>query len=157
MNPWNIAFKLLFLLVMVIMLAAAGCEPGLGQKTQPMHNRQDLAEILQAVLDAEQLQQYYHVDELPERKPVRIAERPELEPHPEVVKFNTPAVYQAREELERKNLPYFTFPRIVINQDLAYLAFRYDVEGLRGSAFLVRSNDGWRLEHLTLSEEDKPY
>lgn len=117
-----------------------------------MKGKQELAAVLQPVLDHESLQQYFHVEEVPGRKPLRIARNLFVEPEPELAKFGEPVLYEDKDALEENTDAYLEFQNLIINPDLAYVVFTYDVEGVRGKAFLVREEKMWRVENFEIVE-----
>ncbi len=112
----------------------------------------DLGQLLQLVLDAEPLAPYYHVDQAPERKPVRIARGPAVASEPALVKFGVPVVYEGAAELAASGKPHFEVRRVIVNAELAYIHFAYAVEGIVGEAWFLREGNLWKLGHMSIRE-----
>ncbi len=112
----------------------------------------DLSSVLQLVLDSAELQQYYHVDEIPDRKPVRIAKSPALDSQPQLTKFGVPVVYEDKNRLLESDRAYFEFRRVIVNPDLAHVSFTYDAEGVRGEAWLIKVDNQWQIGYMSVSE-----
>ena len=55
--------------------------------------------ILQTVLDLPKLQQYYHVNELPDRKPLIVVENDHVDESFQLNKFGTQVIFMDRETI----------------------------------------------------------
>jgi hypothetical protein len=112
----------------------------------------DLGQLLQLVLDAEPLAPYYHVDQAPDRKPVRIAKGPAVASEPALVKFGLPVVYEDAAQLAASGQPHFEVRKVIVNAELAYLQFAYAIEGIVGEAWFLREGGTWKLGHVSIRE-----
>ena len=146
--------------IVVALLVVSGCQgntrsdqpSGQNESQEVAMREKDLGSVLQLVLDYGELQQYYHVDELPDRKPVRIAKNPALASEPELTKFDAPVVYEDQNQLLKSDRAYFEFPRVIINPDLAYVSFTYSAEGVIGEAWLIKVDNQWQIGYMSVSE-----
>lgn len=136
-------------LVTILALAVCACS-ATGQtgksrgkaKTMDL-SRQDLEQILQHTIDLEALDRYYHAAELAERKPLRIL-RNDAVPEPlALTKFGQPVEFAKLADLAGK--PYLEITGITHEKGVVTVAFRYRVEGIRGTATLDKSGAAWRV------------
>lgn len=102
--------------------------------------------IAQLVLDLPELQQYYHVDTLPDRVPVRIATGGAVADQPPLEKFGKPVRYVAAGEA------HVVFDAIDQHGDRAEVRFRYTPEGVAGRVLLEQKDGVWRVARAELSE-----
>lgn len=113
----------------------------------------DLATVLQLVIDHEDLQQYYHVAELPDRKPLRVAKTAAVEAAPALTKFGVPVVYEDADAASGTDRALFEFQRVVVDPHLAYVKFAYGAEGVAGEAWLIKEDGHWRVGPFTAAEQ----
>jgi hypothetical protein len=131
-------------------------QPGASETPPPIAIDQELGPILQALVDAPPLEMYFHVDELPERAPLRIARTDAVQAEPPLEKFGAPVLYQDPAELA--NLPYLEIVSIErvtspTQGEGARIRFRYPVEGIVGEAIIGPIPEGgWRLLRAEISE-----
>ena len=86
------------LFVLLLFLAAfIGCK----------NEDSDLQKVFQMTLDLPELQEYYHVDSLPERKPLIVLKNEYLNNTPHLVKFNEPVTFLTQEEIYEKGIDSF--------------------------------------------------
>ncbi|MGC4093550.1 MAG: hypothetical protein QM756_37760 [Polyangiaceae bacterium] len=109
---------------------------------------EDVQAVLQLVLDDDALTPYLHLDR-PDRFPVRIS-GPDLGSGIELTKATKPVVVVPQGENDKK--PTIAFTEVKITGDEASVRFRYDVEGVRGSASLKRRDKQWVLVRSRVSE-----
>lgn len=103
----------------------------------------DLEAILQLVIDDEALQPYLRL-ELPERHPLRIS-GDALPSGIALTKANKPAQVVDAADAGDKKKPTLVFTDIQVQGDRATVAYRYDIEKVRGSATVVKSDGAWAL------------
>ncbi len=155
-------------LVPLLLLAATACGPSPeARRTSPLPegDRPSPAEAsadperakptdapalaLQALLNRPELTEYLHADELPERIPLRVADRGLLPTRPAVTSHGKPVRYvEAAEEGEALVLESFT-----LEAGRGAVRFRYPPEGIAGSADLEETNGVWRVSRLSITEE----
>jgi hypothetical protein len=112
----------------------------------------DLQAILQLVIDDEALQPYLHL-ELPERHPLRIS-GDALPTGIELNKGNKPAQVVDAAAAGDKKKPVLVFTEIQVQGDKATIAYRYDIEKVRGSATVVKSDGAWALHKSRVTARD---
>jgi hypothetical protein len=112
----------------------------------------DLQAILQLVIDDEALQPYLHL-ELPERHPLRISGEA-LPTGLELRKGEKPAQIVDAAASDDKKKPVLVFTEIQVQGDKATIAYRYDVEKLRGSATVVKADGAWTLHKSRVTARD---
>lgn len=112
----------------------------------------DLAKILQLVLDDEALQPYLHLEE-PERMPLKV--HGEMLPTGlELTMARKPVQYVDASVASDPKKPVLVFTEIAVQGDRATIAYRYDVEKVRGSATVVKADGTWTLHKSRISERD---
>jgi len=101
--------------------------------------------VLQVVLDDPELEPYLRLNK-PRRFPVKVS-GPGLAPGIELSKGGKPVeVVVTFSEDE----PVVTFTKIDVGADKAAVAYRYDVENLRGSCSLAKRDGVWQLTRSRL-------
>lgn len=121
------------------------------RQTSESNASNDLQQVCQLVLDIGALQDFFHADQLPERKPLKVLENEHLAAQPELTKFGVPVRFISRQEATTE--PFFEFTKITIGEDRAEVAFRYRVEGVRGSATLTRDGSAWKVTDQSIAEQ----
>ena len=112
----------------------------------------DLKTILQLVLDDDALQPYLHLEE-PDRMPLKV--HGEMLPSGlELTMARKPVQYVDATVAEDKKKAVLVFTAIEVQGDKANIAYRYDVEKVRGSATVVKSDGAWTLHKSRISERD---
>jgi hypothetical protein len=113
---------------------------------------EDLGPILQALVDSPPMDSYFHIDEVPERAPLRIAKTPAVEGEPPLEKFGAPVQYQDRSELA--SLPHLEIVSVERTEKGARVEFRYQVEGIVGVAEIgPKPEGGWRVLRAEFTEQ----
>ena len=97
--------------------------------------------VLQAAIDAPQLEPYWHVTERPERSPLVLVRFPALEGEPKLSKFGEAVAYRAHDQLEGR--PHLEVQSIAIRSDRATVVLGYPVEGIVAHVHLVREAGAW--------------
>ncbi len=106
--------------------------------------------LLQLVLDLPELQQYYHVDSLPERSPLRLVCSDPACADASLEKFGAPVeVSPAAPEGDQ---PYLEITRFDQQASSAEVEFRYPVEGVVGRVSLSKTGDTWSVTEARLAE-----
>lgn len=113
---------------------------------------EDLGPILQALVDSPPMDSYFHIDEVPERAPLRIAKTPAVEGEPPLEKFGAPVQYQELSELA--SLPHLEILSVERTEKGARVQFRYAVEGINGVAEIgPKPEGGWRVLRAEFTEQ----
>jgi len=113
---------------------------------------EDLKTILQLVLDDEALQPYLHLEE-PERMPLKV-HGDMLPTGLELTMARKPVQYVDATVAQDKKKAVLVFTEIVVQGDRANVSYRYDIEKVRGSATVVKSDGSWTLQKSRISERD---
>jgi hypothetical protein len=132
--------------------SSASPQPSAAQTTSseaPVDARADDSAILQAFIDAPALQGYYHVDKLPERKPLVLLEGPHTK-GAALEKFGVPVEIVPAERVGAR--PHLAIGALERNGEKAVVRFRYDVEGLGGEVRLSRHDGAWRVDGQDIAE-----
>jgi hypothetical protein len=112
----------------------------------------DLKTILQLVLDDEALQPYLHLEE-PERMPLKV-HGDMLPTGLELTMARKPVQYVDATVAGDKKKPVLVFTEIEVKGDRANISYRYDIERVRGSATVVKSDGAWTLDKSRISTRD---
>ena len=108
----------------------------------------DMQEILQLVINDEALDPYLHLEE-PGRFPMQISGG-DIPSGIELVKNTQPV--KVVPEPESKEAPVLVFTSIEATSTVARIKYRYDVEGVRGSATVKKLEGRWQLSNSRVSE-----
>lgn len=109
---------------------------------------QDMQEILQLVINDEALDPYLHLEE-PGRFPLQISGG-EIPSGIELVKNTQPV--KVVPEPDKKEAPVLVFTSIEATSKEARIKYRYDVEGVRGSATVKKLEGRWQLSNSRVTE-----
>lgn len=109
---------------------------------------EDMKEILQLVINDEALDPYLHLEE-PGRFPLQISGS-DIPSGIELVKNTQPV--KIVPEPDSKQAPVLVFTSIDANSNVARIKYRYDVEGVRGSATVKKLEGRWQLSNSRVSE-----
>src|SRR5688572_23145774 len=110
--------------------------------------KSDAQQVIQAVLDVPELQQFYHSG-LPGRKPLVVV-APRSLGNVRLRKFEIPVTVIAKPGPQHK--VYLEIVQCRITGSRAEVKFRYPVEGLWGDVRLKRWQQGWRVTKAELTE-----
>jgi hypothetical protein len=113
---------------------------------------EELTKILQLVLDDEALQPYLHLEE-PERMPLKV-HGDVLPPGLSLTMARKPVQYVDSSVVEDKKKAVLVFTSIEVKGERVTVSFRYDIEKVRGSATVAKSDGRWQLEKSRISERD---
>ena len=113
--------------------------------------KSDVEQLLQMTLDLEKLDDYFHVEERPERKPLRILRSAAIPSSVQLQKFGEPVVIIAGEQASQ--WPYLEFTKVEAGDETGEVVFAYPPEGIRGTVKFRKSAGSWRVENVRLAEE----
>lgn len=108
---------------------------------------EDVRAVLQLVIDDPELTAYLHLEQ-PDRFPLRVAG--ELPAGMELIKATKPVEIVA--DTDSKKKPVLVFTDIEVNDSRATVRYRYDIEGVRGSASLEKRDGAWVLTKSRITE-----
>ncbi|MBI1289258.1 MAG: hypothetical protein GC178_16955 [Flavobacteriales bacterium] len=104
--------------------------------------------LLQSSLDYEELQHYFHFEELPERIPLTITQSESipkgitLEKGGEKVEFTS-----------KNNQKAIAFTKVLIEQNTAEVSFNYPPEGIIVELYFNKTDCSWELEKGQIKEQ----
>ncbi len=110
---------------------------------------EDKQEILQALIDSNQLNRYFHADVLPDRIPLRMIKGPWYEEGIRLTKFGQPVQFIADVKVKE---PYLDVMAMEFSEGRATLRFRYPPEGLAGNVTLEKDQQRWIVKSLDIRE-----
>jgi hypothetical protein len=125
---------------------AAGGEAASPAKDDAPASAEDLKTVLQLVLDDETLDPFLHLDQ-PGRFPLAVS-GPNI---PEGLTKSSKPVKIVAQPGSKKD-PVLVFTEIDVKGKHATVRFRYDVEGIQGSAVLDKRDHGWELTRSKVIE-----
>jgi hypothetical protein len=126
--------------------SAGGSEASSPAKDDAPASAEDLKTILQLVLDDETLDPFLHLDQ-PGRFPLAVS-GPNL---PEGLTKSSKPVKIVADKGSKKD-PVLVFTEIDVKGKHATVRFRYDIEGIQGSAVLDKREHGWELTRSKVIE-----
>ena len=109
------------------------------------------APLIQTILDIPELQQYYHVDVLPERSPLVLVLPAGAGPVTGLEKFGKPVVVADAPPTDPE-APFFHITEIARHGETTRVAFTYAVEGVLGHALLMPEDGGWTTLETWVAE-----
>jgi hypothetical protein len=111
-------------------------------------SEQDVAAILQLVVDDPELDRYLHLGE-PGRFPLQLSgER--LPSGLKLIKATEPV--KIVDAPKSKKDPVLVVTEIAVQGDRATVRYRYDIESIRGNVSLAKTAHGWELKNSRLVE-----
>jgi hypothetical protein len=125
---------------------AAGGEASSPAKDDAPASAEDLKTVLQLVLDDETLDPFLHLDQ-PGRFPLAVS-GPNI---PEGLTKSSKPVKIVADKGSKKD-PVLVFTEIDVKGKHATVRFRYDIEGIQGSAVLDKRDHGWELTRSKVIE-----
>jgi len=125
--------------------------PQTQEKKMSVDTRSAIAEILRLVLAHEDLTGYFHVDTIPDRKPLVVVADVDPSVLSSLEKFGEPVV--ARRTKPAGDAPCFEVTALTIDGNRASIGFRYAPEGVSGTAALRRSGGRWTIADFDIWEE----
>ncbi|MFM8332495.1 MAG: hypothetical protein ACKN9T_12465 [Candidatus Methylumidiphilus sp.] len=108
----------------------------------------DAREVLQLLLNAPQLAQYYHFDVRPQRKPLRIHNQTSVAIAPE----NLTAIGEPVELTQNADPNTLEIAEFQIDGGHAAAKFAWHVEGIAGTVEFSKQQGVWRLDHINVAE-----
>ena len=119
-----------------------------GSPAAPEATPEDVRRVLQLVIEEPEIQGSMYLGS-PGRLPFKISQR-NLPTKPDVIQGGKPAVFV--EGSGSKDDPVFVVTELQIDGAQAWVKFRYDAEGITGSASLEKTTLGWQIVNSTVVE-----
>ena len=141
----HVIFRILIshLLVLIVMSGTSCMAKNIVTDNSVAHD--DTQALIEKVIDLNALNNYYHVDELPQRKPLRILINKVVTKSYQHIKFDIPVLYVVNE-------PHMVFDSISSDNGVATVVFRYLPEGLRVEMTLKKTLH-WEVIESELTEQ----
>jgi len=102
----------------------------------------DICQILQLTLNLPMLQQYYHVDKKPQRKPLRLVFSDRTLSCQSVIKFGSPVIIRAT---FNNKYTYLQINKINFHSNNSEVEFEYKDEGIKGKALFQITKRKWKF------------
>lgn len=109
----------------------------------------DAQKLLQLTLEDPELDGYLKLEE-PGRFPLKISG--ELPPNLSLIKGNKPVEFVASPD---KGAPVLVITALELSGKTATIRYRYDVEGVRGTATLTKTPHGWELSNSRIVQHQE--
>ena len=142
--------KIRILIASLLVLSGCACaEP------HKLSKDSDICAILQLTIDLPNLQQYFHVTESPNRKPLRMVINDTIDTECiSLKKFSEPVVFKDKQSAITSRLPYLEAKQIEFTQhnNSAKVIFTYDIEGINGTVRLKKKGGVWVLHDSRIVE-----
>lgn len=112
---------------------------------------EDIAVIMQMVLEAPRMQEFYHTDQIPGRKPVHVLRNAFTQRIDTLQALGESVLWG--DENECAQYGCFVFEGIrVLGDDSVDVDFYYMPESISGSAFFHRDGTTWKMQSFTINE-----
>jgi len=112
---------------------------------------EDIRIILQMVLSAPRIQDFYHADEIPARKPLRILRNAFTQRIDNLQALGESVLWGGEKECAVQGC--FVFESIRVSGDNSVdVDFSYTPENISGSAFFHREGTTWKMQSFTINE-----
>ena len=105
-------------------------------------------------IDLEELQQFYHADKIPGRKPLIIFNNEVVPSNLELIKFGEPVVFMKKEDLFfHQKEAFLNFGKFDISRKKAEVHFEYQVEGVFIEVAFEKKDTRWVIRNKKLTEK----
>jgi len=143
-------------IIFIFMLTILYCSSQSNNNVNQL-NLCDTLIIVSKMIDLPDLEQFYHADVFPNRKPLIIMKNDVFGKDFEFFKFREKVLFQTENELKPiLEIPYITpyleFITFEIKNDTANVLIEYKVEGARVSAKFVKQDSEWKILKTWWSE-----
>ena len=108
----------------------------------------DIEDILRLLLNARQLTQYYHFEQRPERVPLKIFNRTNVQ----IGKLELTAAGKPVQLVSNPNDRAIEITRMDVGSDHAEIAFTFRIEGVVGAASFKKVQNNWSMDKLRVGE-----
>jgi len=146
--------RTLAMVLLGCMAMAGGCSTNPPQEAQKKETAtmpdNPVETVLQMTLDSDGLNKYFHVEERPERKPLRILSNNTVPATVRLQKFGEPAVWTTAAESEGK--PLLEFTSVKVEAETATVSFRYPPEGISGTVEFRKQGETWTQTGSRIAE-----
>lgn len=116
--------------------------------------RSDFENICQILIDLPEMDQYYHVEHSPSRKPLVIIKNKFTPDGIQLMKFGEPVAFLSKPEMSKDKIEaYIEFSDFKIIGKSAEVIFEYPAEGLVVKVALSRENNAWNVKDKIILEE----
>lgn len=114
----------------------------------------DFENICQILIDLPEMNQYYHLDHFPKRKPLIIIKNKFTPDDIQLMKFGEPVIFLSKAEMSMKKVAaYIEFIDFKIVGGSAKVIFKYPAEGLVVKVALSKENNSWNVKDKIILEE----
>lgn len=130
------------LILTIIILYLPGC---VNAEQNDTLSRDDFCKILQLTIDLPKLQQFFHVEEIPNRSPLRIAISDINTNCVSLTKFGKKVIFFNKNTTNNPLFPFLEISEMNITANLATISIEYSPEGVKGTAKLKKNDGKWEL------------
>ncbi len=130
------------LILTIIILYLPGCVNAEQNNTS---SGNDFCKILQLTIDLPKLQQFFHVEEIQNRSPLRVAINDSNANCASLTKFGKKVILFDKNATSNSLFPFLEISEMNITANLATISIKYSPEGVKGTAKLKKNNGKWEL------------
>jgi len=139
------------LLTCVSISVLLGSAPGCADTNNSLPSK-DMQTLLQMTLDLKAMEQYYHIDKLPERAPLIVIRNHYINADLKLKKFGTEVVFKKKKDISDRKQAYLEITKIDILENSAVLQYVYPVEGIAGTVNFKKIGQTWQVENVKIVE-----
>jgi len=129
------------LILIVIFFVLSGC---VNAEQNESGSSDDFCKILQLTIDLPKLQQFFHVEKIQDRSPLRVAVN-DVNVSCTLTKFDKKVVLFDKNTTYNQSVPFIEVLEIDISSNLATISIVYRVEGIKGTAKLRKNDSKWEV------------
>ncbi len=137
------------LLLIPIIFYLSGC---VNPDQNDTSNGNDFCQILQLTIDLPELQQYFHVEKIPGRSPLRIAINDSNASCDSLMKFGEKVILFDKNVTHSPLFPILEISEINITVNLTTINFKYSPEGVKANAQFKKNEGKWALYNADIVE-----
>lgn len=115
-------------------------------------NNENLEEVIQKAIDLAKLQQYYHINEIPNRFPLIILKNDKIPSILKLNKFGKQVEILDESTITKQNKAYLVFSKTNITENTASIHFSYPIEGIRVRIEFIKKDNKWLIKESELVE-----
>ncbi len=130
------------LILTIIILYLPGC---VNAEQNDISSGNDFCKILQLTIDLPKLQQFFHVEEIQNRSPLRVAINDSNASCASLTKFGKKVIFFDKNTTSNPLFPFLEISEMNIIANLATISIKYSPEGVKGTAKLKKNDGKWEL------------
>jgi len=120
--------------------------------TSKVPSKNDTCTLIQLTVNLKSLQQYFHIDKYPDRKPLKLVLNNIRVNCSTLVKFEHPIKIIDKSNANISKTPFFEISNIIFSNNNVKIFFEYNIEGIKGSVKYRFNNNTWSYYDLSIIE-----